>query len=67
MFQISTMANFETEVYELLNLFDSSGDKHDEKISSSLCTDRPPPPPSLKESRGVCTQAITRENIGKQR
>ena len=24
MFQISTMANFETEVYELLNLFDSS-------------------------------------------
>ena len=25
MFQISTLASFETEVYELLNLFDSSG------------------------------------------
>ena len=35
MFQISTLANFETEAYELvLKLFDSSGDKHDEKISN---------------------------------
>ena len=42
MFQISTMANFETEVYELLKLFDSAGDKYDKKISSSLCTDPPP-------------------------
>ena len=39
------MANSETEVYELLKLFDSSGDEYDKKISSSLCTDPPPPPP----------------------
>ena len=36
------MANFETEGYELLKLFDSSGDEYDKKISSSLCTDPPP-------------------------
>ena len=38
MFQISTLANCETEVYELLKLFDSSGDKHDEKISNCSST-----------------------------
>ena len=52
MFQISTMANFETEVYELLKLFDSAGDKYDKKISSSLCTD-PPPGFLLKEWSSV--------------
>ena len=36
MFQISTLANWETEVYELLKLFDSSGDKHDEKDQQLL-------------------------------
>ena len=35
MFQISTIANFETDVYELLKLLDLSGDKHDEKINCS--------------------------------
>ena len=34
MFQISTIANFEKDIYELLKLFDSSGDKRDEKISN---------------------------------
>ena len=38
MFQISTMANFETEVYEVLKLFDSSGNKYDEKISNCSST-----------------------------
>ena len=38
MFQISTLANCETEVYELLKLSDSSGDKHDEKISNCSST-----------------------------
>ena len=39
MLEISTLANFETEVYELvLKLFDSSGDKHDEKISHCSST-----------------------------
>ena len=38
MFQISTVANFETEVYELLKLFDSSADKHGEKISNCSAT-----------------------------
>jgi len=37
--QISTLANFETKVYELvLKLFDSSGDKHDEKICNCSST-----------------------------
>ena len=40
MFQISTLANCETEVYELLKLSDSSGDKHDEKISNCLISYR---------------------------
>ena len=35
MFQISTLANCETEVFKL---FDSSGDKHDEKISNCSST-----------------------------
>ena len=48
------MANFETEVYELLKLFDSSGDEYDKKISSSLCTDPPPRPPQRGE---FCTLA----------
>ena len=34
------MANFETEVYELLKLFDSPGNKHDEKISN-YCSSTP--------------------------
>ena len=39
MLQISALANFETKVYELvLNLFDSSGNKHDEKISNCSST-----------------------------
>ena len=38
MFQISTIANFGTDVYEVLKLFDSSGDKHDEKISDCSST-----------------------------
>ena len=38
MFQISTIANFETDVYELLKLFDLPGDKHDEKISNCSST-----------------------------
>ena len=40
MIQISTLANCETEVYELLKLSDSSGDKHDEKISNCLISYR---------------------------
>ena len=41
MLQISTLANLETNVYELLlKLFDSSGDKHDEKISNCSSTTR---------------------------
>ena len=38
MIQISTLANCETEVYELLKLSDSSGDKHDKKISNCSST-----------------------------
>ena len=39
MFQISTLPNFETGVCELvLKLFDSSGDKHDKKISNCSST-----------------------------
>ena len=40
MFQISSLANCETDVYELLKLFDSSGDKHDEKISNCSSTSK---------------------------
>ena len=39
MFQISTIANFGTDIYELLKLFDSSGDKCDEKID--ICSSTP--------------------------
>ena len=49
------MANFETEVYELLKLFDSSGDEYDIKISSSLCTDPPPPHPLKGEFCSLAT------------
>ena len=38
MFQISTMANFEKEVYELLSFLTRPGDKHDEKISNCSST-----------------------------
>ena len=38
MFQITTMANFETEVYELLKLFDSSRRYNDEKVSNCSST-----------------------------
>ena len=40
MFQISTIANFGTDVYELLEIFDSSGDKRDEKINNCSSTPR---------------------------
>ena len=43
MFQISTIANFETDhVYELLKLFDLSGSKHDKKISNNNIALQPP-------------------------
>ena len=39
MFQVSTMANLETEVYELLKLFETSDIiKHDEEISHCSST-----------------------------
>ena len=38
MFQISTIANFQTGVYELLKVFDSSGDKHDETFINCSST-----------------------------
>ena len=38
MSQISTIANFRTDVYEVLKLFNSSDDKHDEKISDCSST-----------------------------
>ena len=69
-FQISTMAIFEREVYELLNVLTRPGDKHDEKISncSSRLFDSVPSSPSeagssslfCRESHDLLTFLTTR-------
>ena len=48
MFQISTMANLETEFHELLT---RPGAKHDEEMS--ICSSTPPPPPRLTGKSGL--------------
>ena len=54
MLQISTMTNFETEVYELLKLFDLSRRlKHDEEISNCSWT-----PKFSQKTGGISTEIL---------